>query len=94
MGIKVILATGIARSDAVKIAIETGILRPEHEKICGAVIEGSELRNIYNGRPRKGHQDDFDITPEYLSVVYKATAEDRCTLVDYLAKVHPGRITA
>lgn len=36
----------------------------------------------------------FDITPEYLSVVYRATAEDRCTLIDYLQKVHPGRMTS
>jgi len=91
MGIKVILATGINEADARDIAIETGILKPEHAKICGAVIEGADLRKIYNGRETNF---GFDITPEYLSVVYRATAEDRSTLVDYLAKVHPGRITA
>ena len=36
----------------------------------------------------------FDITPEYLSVVYRASPDDRCTLVDYLQKVHPGRINS
>lgn len=59
--------------------------------ICGAVIEGSDLRKIYNGRETSF---GFDITPEYLSVVYRATAEDRCTLIDYLARVHPGRNTS
>ena len=92
MGIKVILATGIGRADAVEIAIEVGILKREHENICGAVIEGADLRSIYNGRKTK-NMGDFDITPEYLSVVFKATSEDRCTLVDYLSKVHPGRMT-
>ena len=93
MGIKVILSTGIQRQDAVDIAIETGILKPEHEKICGAVIEGADIRSIYNGREAK-NMNGFDITPEYLSVVYRATAEDRCALIDYLSKVHPGRMTS
>ena len=53
MGIKVILATGIGRADAVEIAIEVGILKREHENICGAVIEGADLRSIYNGRKTK-----------------------------------------
>ena len=94
MGIKVILATGVPNyNDAVEIAIETGILKKEHEKICGAVLCGEDLRSIYNGRATKSFEN-FDITPEYLSVVYKATSEDRCALIDYLAKMHPGRITA
>lgn len=81
MGIKVVLATGINEQDAREIAIETGILKPEHANICGAVMEGSDLRKIYNG---KDTSFKFDITPEYLSVVFRATAEDRCTLIDYL----------
>ena len=40
------------------------------------------------------NMNGFDITPEYLSVVYRATAEDRCALIDYLSKVHPGRMTS
>lgn len=36
----------------------------------------------------------FDITPEYLSVVYGANNEQRLQIVDYLTKMHPGRITA
>lgn len=91
MGIKVVLATGVNEQDARQIALDVGILKPEHAKICGSVIEGSDLRKIYNGRETNF---GFDITPEYLSVVYRATAEDRCTLVDYLSKMHPGRITA
>ena len=89
MGIKVVLATGVAEDEARRIAIDSGILKPEHENICGAVIEGSHLRKLCQGRPT-GLQ--FDITPEYLSVVYRARAEERCMLVDYLSKVHPGRM--
>lgn len=81
MGVKVLLVTGVAEEDARHIALATGILRKEHEKICGAVISGSQLRKI-----AQGIETDlgFDITPEYLSVVYRASPDDRCTLVDYL----------
>lgn len=50
MGIKVVLATGIGEQEAKQIALECGILQKEHEAICGAVIEGSNLRKIYNGQ--------------------------------------------
>ena len=91
MGVKVVLATGVAEEDARRIAVSTGILRKEHERICGAVISGKQLRQI-----AAGIETDigFDITPEYLSVVYRASEDDRATLVDYLQKVHPGRIHA
>jgi len=36
----------------------------------------------------------FDITPEYLSVVYAASKQHRETLIDYLSKLHPGRSNA
>ncbi len=91
MGVKVLLVTGVAEEDARNIALSTGILRKEHERICGSVISGSQLRKIASGI-----QTDlgYDITPEYLSVVYRASPDDRCTLVDYLQKVHPGRVNA
>lgn len=40
------------------------------------------------------HGNDYQITPEYLGVVYGCTDEQRLQVVDYLAKLHPGRITA
>ena len=89
MGVKVILATGVAEAEAREIALAVGILKKEHEKICGAVIEGSHLRKISQGRDSGL---GFDITPEYLSVVYRARAEERCILIDFLSKVHPGRV--
>ena len=52
-------------------------------------MEGADLRKIFNGRQTNL---GFDITPEYLSVVYRATKEDRCTLIDYLSKLHPGHL--
>lgn len=89
MGIKVILATGIKVKDARKIALRTGILEKKTEKICGALIEGSDLRKICSGRdPKFG----FTITPEYLSVVCRATQNDRSMLIDYLSNLHPARI--
>lgn len=90
-GVKVVLAAGIPEENARKIALEVGILKADHANICGAVISGQELRKIINGQ-ETGIR--FDITPEYLSVVYKASAEERAMLVDYLAKVHPGRVSA
>ena len=89
MGIKVILATGLGPEEALAIALNTGIIKNQHKNICGAIIEGSDLRKIYSGRDSNLN---YDITPEYLSVVCRATAEDRCMLVDYLAKIHPGRM--
>ena len=89
MGVKIIIATGVTEEEARQTALDTGILRPEHAKICGAVIEGAHLRRIIQGR-ESGL--GFDITPEYLSVVYRARPEEREALVDYLSKVHPGRI--
>lgn len=47
------------------------------------------MRKIYNG---KESGLEFSITPEYLSVVYQASADDRGLLVDYLAKKHPGSV--
>lgn len=91
MGIKVILITGQSKESAIECALQAGILKPEHRKICGSAISGEVLRNIYNGR---AFDVEYEITPEYLSVVYQATPEDRCTLVEYLTKVHPGRITS
>ena len=88
MGIKVILATGQKAEDAVKIALNTGILRKEHEKICGAVIDGSDLRQIHFGKECNA---GFMITPEYLSVVYRANMDDRALLVDYLTRQNPGK---
>ena len=38
MGVKVILATGVAEEEAREIALAVGILKKEHEKICGSVI--------------------------------------------------------
>ena len=90
-GVKVVLAAGIPEDSARKTALEIGILKPEHANICGAVISGQELRKIINGQ-ETGIR--YDITPEYLSVVYKASAEERAMLIDYLAKVHPGRASA
>ena len=55
--------------------------------MCGSIISGSDLRKIFNGRATNL---GYDITPEYLSVVYQASAEDRAILVDYLAKRNPG----
>lgn len=46
MGIKLIIATGVTEEEARETALECGILRKEHEKICGAVIEGAHLRRI------------------------------------------------
>lgn len=89
MGVKVVLATGVDEAQAREIALATGILKKEHEKICGAVIEGSHLRRIVQGRDCGL---GFDLTPEYLSVVYRARAEERATLIDFLSKIHPGRI--
>ena len=37
---------------------------------------------------------EHDITPEYLSVVHNANMEQRAMLIDYLAKLHPGRVGA
>ena len=34
---------------------------------------------------------NYDITPEYLSVVYGATKQNRETLIDYLSKSHPAK---
>lgn len=90
MGVKVVLAAGIQEAEARRIALETGILKKEHEKICGAVISGADLRKICTGRQTSL---GFDITPEYLSVVFKASPEERCMLIDYLSKLHPGRIS-
>jgi len=56
MGIKVILATGIDKEQAKEIALECGILQPEHQHICGAVMEGRVLRKIYNGQQ---HETEF-----------------------------------
>ena len=89
MGVKVVLATGVDEASAREIALATGILKKEHEKICGAVIEGSHLRRIVQGRDCGL---GFDVTPEYLSVVYRARAEERATLIDFLSKFHPGRV--
>lgn len=35
----------------------------------------------------------FDMTPEYFTVLYQARAEDREALIDYLAKIHPCRVS-
>lgn len=88
MGVKVVLATGISEQAARKIGLETGILRPEHERVCGAVISGKDLQKIFDGQATSLN---YDITPEYLSVVYGATKQNRETLIDYLSKSHPGR---
>jgi len=88
MGVKVVLASGISEAESRRIALETGILKKEHERICGAVISGSDLRKICTGR---SSSLGYDITPEYLSVVYKASAEERCLVIDFLSKLHPGR---
>ncbi len=88
MGVKVVLATGISEQAARKIALETGILRPEHERVCGAVISGKDLQKIFDGQATSLN---YDITPEYLSVVYGATKQNRETLIEYLSKSHPGR---
>lgn len=91
MGVKLVLVAGIGEQDARRIALETGILKPEHENVCGAVVSGKDLQKIFNGQP-SGLQ--FDITPEYLSVVYGASKQHRETLIDYLSKLHPGRSNA
>lgn len=88
MGVKVVLATGIGEEAARKIGLDTGILKPQHESVCGSVISGRDLQKIYNGQPTSLN---YDITPEYLSVVYGATKQNRETLIDFLAKSHPGR---
>jgi magnesium-transporting ATPase (P-type) len=88
MGIKIVLGAGIGEEQARRIALETGILRPEHENICGAVVSGKDLQKIYNGQPTNMN---YEITPEYLSVVYGATKEHRAILIDFLTKAHPGR---
>ena len=90
-GVKVILASGIPEDNARRIATQVGILNPEHADICGAVISGTELRRIIRGQKT---DIPYKITPEYLSVVYKASAEERAMLVDYLGKLNPGRVGA
>ena len=45
-GVKVVLVTGLKESEARKIAVATGILDRQHEKICGAVISGSQLSSL------------------------------------------------
>lgn len=49
MGVKLVLVAGIGEQDARRIALETGILKPEHENVCGAVVSGKDLQKIFNG---------------------------------------------
>ena len=88
MGIKVILATGVKDEVARKIALRTGILAEKHQNICGALIHGKDLKKIYFGADSA---QSFQITPEYLSVVCRASLDDRAMLVDYLSRFNPGR---
>ena len=87
MGVKVVIATGVKNENASKIALDTGILKKEHKKICGSVIEGPNLRKIAMGTE---DNHGYSITPEYLSVVCRANNDERALVVDYLMKKNPG----
>ena len=92
MGVKVILCTGINdKEKVVAKALEVGILKEQHRKVCGSVVDGKTLEAICRGYDT-GLQ--FDITPEYLSVIWGASNEQRAMLIEYLCKLHPGRVGA
>lgn len=49
MGVKVILCGGISKRSSIELALQVGILKEEHKKVCGAVISGDTLQAICNG---------------------------------------------
>ena len=88
MGVKVLIATGVKAEHARQIALDTRILRQEHQKICGAVIEGPNICKIAMGYTET--EQEFSFAPEYLAVLSRASMDERALLVDYLMKKNPS----